>query len=253
MALLICFIVESFYSQVRKIFPHIYLRDLPCNSTKKILLLHQISLKLWLVLVPWLQQTSWIRTYLCSSPQYLCWLGTLFECNPNTHGEEMMLVLPSQRLPWEFSKSVLCFLFCLPVWHRPHTLIRIVLFHDVHRDIHNLEFSPSHVSIGFSQIAFPIIVLPEDDRTDPFREERLGLQYWTMILAICVVVDESKCLDTPILDFLKQFVSIFHLTWVLADTASAACPSQPGSLEMISMILAAVIWDAEDPCSVNIA
>ena len=26
------------------------------------------------------------------------------------------------------------------------------------RDIPNLEFSPNHVSIGFSQIAFPIIV-----------------------------------------------------------------------------------------------
>ena len=33
--------------------------------------------------------------------------------------------------------------------------------------------------------------------------------------------------------------SIF--TWVLADTASAACPSQPGNQEMISMIFAAVI------------
>ena len=43
--------------------------------------------------------------------------------------------------------------------------------------------------------------------------------------------------------------SIF--TWVSADTASAACPSQPGNLEMISMILAAVIWNADDPCSVN--
>ena len=53
-----------------------------------------------------------------------------------------------------------------------------------------LEFSPSHVSIGFSQIAFPIIVLPKDDRTDSFQEERLGLPQWTMILAICVVVDE---------------------------------------------------------------
>ena len=31
------------------------------------------------------------------------------------------------------------------------------------------------------------------------------------------------------------------LTWVSADTASAACPSQPGNLEMISMIFAAVI------------
>ena len=43
------------------------------------------------------------------------------------------------------------------------------------------------------------------------------------------------------------------LTWVLADTASAACPAQPSNLEMISMILAAVILDAEDPCSVNTA
>ena len=69
------------------------------------------------------------------------------------------------------------------------------------RDIPNLEFSPSHVSIGFSQIAFPIIVLPKDDRTDSAQEKQLGLPYWTMILAICVVVDESKCLDTPILEF----------------------------------------------------
>ena len=51
-------------------------------------------------------------------------------------------------------------------------------FHDVQRDIPNLEFSPSHVSIGFSQIAFPIIVLPKDDRTDSAPEERLGLPYW---------------------------------------------------------------------------
>ena len=75
-------------------------------------------------------------------------------------------------------------------------------FHDVQRDIPNLEFSPIHVSIGFSQIAFPITVLPKDDRTNSFQEERLGLPYWTMILAICVVVDESKCLDTPIWEFL---------------------------------------------------
>ena len=75
------------------------------------------------------------------------------------------------------------------------------LFHDEQRDIPNLEFSPIHVSIGLSQIAFPIIVLPKDDHTDFVQEEQLGLPYWTMILAICVVVDESKCLDTPILEF----------------------------------------------------
>ena len=55
--------------------------------------------------------------------------------------------------------------------------------------------------MGFSHIAFPIIVLPKDDRTDSVQEEQLGLPYWTMILAICVVVDESKCLDIPVWEF----------------------------------------------------
>ena len=63
----------------------------------------------------------------------------------------------------------------------PHTQIRIILSHDVQRDIPNLEFTPSRVSKGISQISFPIIVLPMDDRADSFQEERLGLPYWTMI------------------------------------------------------------------------
>ena len=62
----------------------------------------------------------------------------------------------------------------------------------------NLEPSPNHAVIGSSQIAFPKIVLPKDDRTDFAKEERLDLPYWTMIQAICVVVDESICLDIPI-------------------------------------------------------
>ena len=64
-----------------------------------------------------------------------------------------------------------------------------------------MKFSPSQASKGLSQIAFPIKVLPKDDRTDSAQEEQLGLPYWTMILAICVVVDESKCLDIPIWEF----------------------------------------------------
>ena len=117
----------------------------------------------------------------------------------------------------------------------------MIMFTIVQRDIPNLEFSHSHASLGFSQISFPIIVLPKDDHTDFFQEERLGLPYWTMILAICVVVDESKCLDTPIWDFFNNLCASSILTWVQADTASAACPAQPGNLEMISMILAAAI------------
>ena len=47
-----------------------------------------------------------------------------------------------------------------------------------------------------------------------------------------------------------------HLPFLLGYTPilrPAACPSQPGNLEMISMILAAVVCDADDPCSVNTA
>ena len=83
----------------------------------------------------------------------------------------------------------------------PHTQMRIIFYHDEQRDIPNLEFSPIHVSKGLSQIPFPIIVLPKDDHTDFTQKERLGFPYWTMILTICVVVDESKCQDTPILEF----------------------------------------------------
>ena len=41
------------------------------------------------------------------------------------------------------------------------------------------------------------------------------------------------------------------LTWVQPDTASAACPEHPGSLDIMSMTFIAVICDADDPCSVN--
>ena len=52
---------------------------------------------------------------------------------------------------------------------------------------------------------------------------------------------------------LNSFGASSIFTWVSADTASAACRAQPGSLEMISMTFAAVICDADDPCSVNTA
>ena len=113
--------------------------------------------------------------------------------------------------------------------------------------------SPSHVSIGFSQIAFPIIALPKDDRTNSFQEERLGLPYWTMILAILCRGRRIQMSGHSDFGIFKNLWASSIFTWVYADTASAACPSQPGNLEMISMILAAVTWDAEDPCSVNTA
>ena len=60
---------------------------------------------------------------------------------------------------------------------------------------------PKRVLRDICRNAFPITVLPKDDRTDFAQEERLDLPYWTMILAICVVVDESHSLDIPIWEF----------------------------------------------------
>ena len=100
---------------------------------------------------------------------------------PSIHDQGKMLVLPNRLLCWVISTSDQDFVSFQPILCHPHTQIRIILFHDVQRDIPNLEFSPSHASIGFSQIAFPITVLPTDDHTDCVQEERLGLPYWTMI------------------------------------------------------------------------
>ena len=55
------------------------------------------------------------------------------------------------------------------------------------------------------------------------------------------MVDESKCLDTPMFGIFNNLGASSIFTWVLTDTASAACPSQPVNLEMISMTFAAVI------------
>ena len=65
-----------------------------------------------------------------------------------------------------------------------HTQIRITLFSRCTNKHSQLETSPNRARIGFSQIAFPITVLPKGDHTDFVQEERLGLPYWTMILAI---------------------------------------------------------------------
>ena len=72
-----------------------------------------------------------------------------------------------------------------------------------------------------------------------------------MILAICASVDVSKNLDILTLEFFSNVDASSILNRVSADTASAACLEHPGSLDIISMTFAAVICDADDPCSVN--
>ena len=82
-----------------------------------------------------------------------------------------------------------------------------------------------------------------DVRTNFAQEEPHGLQCLTMTSAVCVVEDLSIYMDTLSLEF-----------WNFgADTASAACPAQSGSLATPSTTYAAVIWDADEPCSVKTA
>ena len=67
------------------------------------------------------------------------------------------------------------------------------------------------------------------------------------------LLDVSKYLDILTLELFNNVGASSILTWVSTDTVSGACPAHPGRLEMMSMTIAAVICDADDPCSVNTA
>ena len=100
------------------------------------------------------------------------------------------------------------FCFSQPVLYRPRTQTRDTRFQN------KLELLPNSVPIELSQVAVPIIVLPQDDRTDSAQEEQQGLPYWTMISAIGVLVDVSKYLDSMTSEFLKNDGASGILSWV---------------------------------------
>ena len=119
-------------------------------------------------------------------------------------------------------------------------------------NIPNLFF-PNRVPIELSQIAFPTIVLLQGDRTNSFREDRLGLPYWTMILVHVCFGRRFQISGLSHFGIFNNVGASSILTWLLTDTAYAACPAHPGSLEIMSMTFAAVICDADVPCSVHTA
>ena len=141
-----------------------------------------------------------IQTWFCNCPQYFCLFGIVIECIPGFHDQRKRF---SQiNVFHEYvSTSDDSFVSFQPILCHPHTQIRINLFHGVRMSIPNWKPSPDRTSIGFSQIAFPMTVPPKDDHTDFVQEERPDLPHWTMISAICVVVEESKSPDIPILEF----------------------------------------------------
>ena len=103
-------------------------------------------------------------------------------------------------------------------------------------------------------IAFPATVLSKDDRTDFAQEKTTGSpiqDHESGHLCRGRRIHMSGHFDCGIF---INFGASSIFTWVLADTTSAACASQPGNLGMISMTFAAVIiCDADETCSVNTA
>ena len=61
-----------------------------------------------------------------------------------------------------------------------------------------------------------------------------------MILAICASVDVSKYRKQSDFGICNNVEASSILTWVLADTVSAACPEHHGRLDIMSMTFAAV-------------
>ena len=202
MALRLYTSAQFLYSKVRNIVPHISWHDLPYRRSAE-----RYTDFPSMVIFLLLPRKFVVQSWFCICQQYLCLFHIVFECSPSTHDQGMMLVLPNRLLYWVLSTSDLYFVSFQPIRRHPHTQIRVILFHGVRISIPNWKPSPNHVSTGFSQI--PIKVLLKDDRTDSAQEEQLGLPYWTMILAICLVVDESICLDIPIREF-SIIWSIFH-------------------------------------------
>ena len=165
------------------------------SLTMKRQCLSQVFLELQLLVnFPQLQQKFWIRTNFYNYPQYFCLFDILFECNPNNLVKERCRLSKSTPFISTFQVGLM---FCF-----------LVLFLGWQISILNSKLFPNRTSLELSRIVFPTVVVPKDDRTDVVQEERLDLPRWTMILAICALVDVSKYLGILTLEF---SITLVHL------------------------------------------
>ena len=126
-----------------------------------------------------------------------------------------MLVLPNPLLYCVLSTSdQYCVSFQTILCH-PHTQIRIILCNDVQRDIPNLGYSPSHVSIGFLKLPFPLQSCQRMTVQIPLSRRTTGSSILDHDFGHLCRVDESKRLDTPILEF---SIICVHLPYLLGCT-----------------------------------
>ena len=115
-----------------------------------------------------------IRTRFCNCPQYLCLFGIVVEYTPSIHDLKKMLSTCHIGL-------IFCFVpanfLSSTSTDKNNPFSRCTNKHS------QLEtFSQPY----FNRIFSNCFSLPKGDHTDFVQKERLGLPYWTMILAICV-------------------------------------------------------------------
>ena len=178
MELRLCVTVDSFCSQVRNIFPRISVHDHLCHRTMKKCLL-QISLKL----------LSLSATQI-NVVKEGCWFPQI-----NVFHKYSSTLVP------DFVSFQPIFFFKKKSSAYTDKNSPFSRFTNKHSQFKTF---PNRVPIELSRVAFPTIVLPEDDRTDFAQEEQLGLPSWTVTWAICASVDVSKNQDMLTLEFLNN-------------------------------------------------
>ena len=138
---------------------HTFLHDPPYHKTMKKYEDFE-EMEAFLVSCGNLRTQSWF----CNCPQYLCLFRFVFDCSPRIHHPRKMLVLPNRLLWWVVSASNQDFVSFQPVLCHPHTQIKIILFHDVQRDI--ILIRPWPLQCTQSGVAFvPEVMLPVPLRT----------------------------------------------------------------------------------------
>ena len=202
---------------------------------------------------PLILRKFWIQTWFCNWQQYLCLFYLVFECIPNIHDQRVILVLPIQILGSVLTfhiGSIFCF-FPANLMSSTYTDKNNPCFTEYEWAFPIGDFIPSVFQKDFLKLPFPY----SPARRWPYRfrsrrtTESSTLDHDFGHLCRGRRIHMSGHSD---LGIFNNFGASSIFTREKADTASAACPAQPGSLDLISMTFAAVICDADDPCSVKL-
>ena len=227
MASRLCLIVASFYSPVRNIFPRISLHDLPCHRTMKISFRHQVSA--WLV-------------FLVIFPS------------------------PGRNPCFEHTSAIIHNILAKLTFSLSAIQINMVKKSCWFSQINSLFIRIFQVGLIFCVFPDSFVSSTYTHEKSPFsRLTNEHSQFWTFsqqcsnrTLPIAFLTRGPWFLPfvswwTNHSDFgnFNNVGASFIFTWVLADTAIRCFSAHPNSLEIMSMTFAAVICDADDPCSVN--